>query len=62
MMKTELTKQTANQEGPGRTQDSGDMTPSVWGKNEFKVGQAPPESKTIKTGNSVDLVSGKHSC
>ncbi len=51
---------TENQMGPGRTQDSGDNTPSVWGKDgEFKVTQSKSESTAVKCGWSVDLDSGQ---
>ena len=55
----QLLKQTPNQEGPMHTQDSGDMTPSVWGKDEFKVGQAKSEGTAVKCDWSVDFKTGQ---
>ena len=54
----QLVKLTPMQEGPMHTQDSGDMTPSVWGKDEFKVGQAKSDSTSVKWDCSVSLDSG----
>jgi hypothetical protein len=55
----QLVKQTPNQEGPMHTQDSGDMTSSVWGKDgEFKVGQAKGEGTAVKCDWSVSLETG----
>lgn len=58
-----LVSQTANQMGPRNTQDSGDNTPSVWGKDgEFKVvvnkGEGAGQS-SVKCDWSVDLVTGQ---
>jgi hypothetical protein len=55
----QLLKQTPNQEGPMHTQDSGDMTPSVWGKDEFKVGQAKSDSTSVSIPYSVDCTTGQ---
>jgi hypothetical protein len=58
-----LVSQTEAQEGPMHTQDSGDMTPSVWGKADFPVmkskgeGGMAPTSLSIK--GSVDCSTGQ---
>jgi hypothetical protein len=60
--KNELTKQSENQEGPRHAEDSGDGTPSVWGKGGkgFSVGQSKSETGTAMSGREgVDFVSGK---
>ena len=55
----QLVKQTMTQEGPMHTQDSGEGSPSVWGKDgEFKVGQAKSEGTAVKCDWSVDFESG----
>jgi hypothetical protein len=58
----QLVKQTTNQEGPRNTQDSGDQTPSVWGKDgEFTVtknkGEGAGQSSLSYKG-SVDFETG----
>lgn len=58
-----LISQTQNQEGPMHTQDSGDMTPSVWGKADFPITVSIGESY-MKPGSpsipqSVDFNSGQ---
>ena len=59
----QLVKQTTEQEGPMHTQDSGDRTPSVWGKADFPVGKSKGEggmaSTAVKCDWSVDLSSGQ---
>lgn len=61
--KDQLCGQTANQRGPRQAQDSGDMTPSVWGKATHTVSTNKGESssglKSVSDPNSVDLVTGK---
>lgn len=55
-----LVTQTQNQMGPRNTQDSGDNTPSVWGKDgEFKVTSAKSGGTAVKCDWSVDLESGQ---
>jgi hypothetical protein len=62
----ELAAQTSNQQGPGRPEDSGDMTPSVWGKGgtEFPAGKAKGgEAGTDVSGReTVDLSTGEIHC
>ena len=58
----QLVKMTKDQESPRSTQDSGDQTPSVWGKADWKVGKASEGSTAVKTSYSVDFESGKHTC
>ena len=53
-----LVKLTDTQEGPRHTQDSGENTPSVWGKAEFAVGKAKSQSTDVSWGCAVDLKSG----
>ena len=61
----QLVKQTTEQEGPMHTQDSGDRTPSVWGKADFPVGKSKGEGGTASTAvsikGSVDLNTGEMS-
>lgn len=58
-----LIKLTQNQEGPMHVQDSGDQTPSVWGKEgQFAVGVNKGEGSgqsDVKCSWSVDLKSGQ---
>ena len=55
----QLVKQSTAQEGPMHTQDSGDQTPSVWGKAEgFTVGQAKNGGTAVKCDWSVSLETG----
>lgn len=58
-----LVKQTQNQEGPMHTQDSGDQTPSVWGKNaEFSVGVSKGEGvgqSSLSIKGSVNMKTGQ---
>ena len=58
-----LVKQSMEQEGPMHTQDSGDMTPSVWGKADFPVGKSKGEggmmSTSVKWDCAVDFKSGQ---
>ncbi len=58
----QLVKQTTTQEGPMHTQDSGDQTPSVWGKADFPVGKSKGEgglaSTSVSFKGSIDLNSG----
>lgn len=60
-----LVKQTTNQEGPRNTQDSGDQTPSVWGKDgEFSVTTSKGEGagqSSLSYKGSVDFNSGEMS-
>lgn len=60
-----LISQTTNQEGPRNTQDSGDGTPSVWGKADFPVGVSGGESYMKSTAvtipSGVDFNSGQMS-
>src|SRR5208337_5306632 len=49
-----LVTQNTNQEGPRHTQDSGDQTPSVWGKDgEFTVGKSKGEGGMMSTAVSI---------
>lgn len=61
----QLIKQTTNQMGPMHTQDSGDQTPSVWGKaGEFTVEKNKGEgtgSSSISYKGSVDFNTGSMS-
>jgi hypothetical protein len=58
----QLVKQTDAQEGPSRTQDSGEQTPSVWGKADFPVqvnkGEGGSPSTAVKCDWSVSLETG----
>jgi hypothetical protein len=58
-----LITQTYNQESPRSTQDSGDQTPSVWGKADFPVGVSGGESylksAAVSIPQSVDFNSGQ---
>lgn len=58
-----LISQTQNQEGPQHTQDSGDMTPSVWGKAGFpstvSIGESYIRSKPLAIPQSIDFTSGQ---
>jgi hypothetical protein len=60
----QLVKQTTEQEGPMHTQDSGEHTPSVWGKADFSVsknsGEGGMRSTAISIPCSVDFNSGQH--
>ena len=60
-----LVSQTQNQEGPQHTQDSGDMTPSVWGKADFPPGVSIGESyikpKAVTIPSGVDFETGQMS-
>ena len=59
----QLVKMSEAQESPRSTQDSGDQTPSVWGKADWKVGKSTGGGGTsVKTSYSVDLETGKHTC
>lgn len=58
----QLVKMSEAQESPRSTQDSGDQTPSVWCKSDWKVGKASQGSSAVKTSYSVDLETGKHTC
>ena len=49
----QLVKQTTEQEGPMHTQDSGDRTPSVWGKADFPVGKSKGEGGMASTSVSI---------
>jgi hypothetical protein len=50
----QLLKPTVNQDGPRHTQDSGENTPSVWGKDgEFKVEVSKGEGGTASTAVSI---------
>jgi len=56
----QLVKQTENQCGPRHTEDSGDNTPSVWGKVEgFTVSQAKSEGTALSIKGSVDFKTGQ---
>lgn len=58
--RNQLVKLTETQEGPMHTQDSGDNTPSVWGKVEgFAVSKSKSQSTSVSFKGSVDLVSGQ---
>ena len=61
----QLVKQTTTQEGPMHTEDSGDQTPSVWGKADFPVaknkGEGGMASTSVKCDWSVDLSTGQTS-
>lgn len=55
-----LVKLSMNQEGPRHAQDSGENTPSVWGKVDgFAVGKAKSQSTAVKCDWSVDLATGQ---
>ena len=58
-----LVKQTVNQEGPRHTQDSGENSPSVWGKDgEFTVQKNKGEGSggsAVKCDWAVDFKSGQ---
>ena len=55
----QLVKQTPNQWRPMGTQDSGDQTPSVWGKAEWTVGKSTGGAGTsVSCPVSVDLEKG----
>jgi hypothetical protein len=60
-----LMKLTQNQEGPMHTQDSGDQTPSVWGKTDgFTVQKSKGEGEggsSLSIKGSVDLKTGQMS-
>ena len=63
--KGQLVKQTMNQEGPRHSEDSGENTPSVWGKVE---GNTVQKSKgegeggsSLSIKGSVDLKTGQMS-
>lgn len=60
-MKTELLKPNQKMESPRNCEDSGDMTPSVWGKGgtKFAVSQANEGSSGVSFSEGVDLVTGK---
>jgi len=49
----QLVKQTTTQEGPMHTQDSGEGSPSVWGKADFPVGKNMGEGGTKSTALSI---------
>ena len=53
-----LVKLSPGQERPRHTQDSGDNTPSVWGKADWTVGKANEGSTSISCPVSVDLEKG----
>ena len=59
----QLVKQTTTQEGPMHTQDSGEGSPSVWGKADFPVGKSKGEggmaSTAVKCDWAVDFNSGQ---
>lgn len=58
----QLVKQTMTQEGPMHTQDSGDQTPSVWGKADFPVAKNAGEggpAGAVKCDWTVNLASGQ---
>ena len=62
----QLIKQSENQCGPRHTQDSGDNTPSVWGKDgEFTVGKSKGEggmaSTSVSFKGSVNFETGEMS-
>jgi hypothetical protein len=61
--RNQLVKQTTEQEGPMHTQDSGDMTPSVWGKADFPVGKSKGESgsspSAVSIKGSIDCSTGQ---
>lgn len=58
----QLVKQTTTQEGPMHTQDSGDQTPSVWGKADFPVGQAKSRGASMSyPRGGVDCKTGQMS-
>ncbi len=63
--KGQLVKQTMNQEGPRHTQDGGENTPSVWGKDgEFAVQKNKGEGEggsSLSIKGSVDLKTGQMS-
>ena len=58
-----LVKQSDDQESPRRTQDSGDQTPSVWGKAPWTVGVSKGESATpagsLSIPQSIDFSTGQ---
>lgn len=58
-----LVKQTMNQEGPRHAQDSGENTPSVWGKQDgFTVAKNKGEGEgqsNIKWDCAVDFKTGQ---
>jgi len=58
-----LVKQSTNQTGPRNTQDSGDQTPSVWGKDgEFPVQKSKGEGagqSNVSWNCTVDFNTGK---
>jgi hypothetical protein len=54
----QLVKQTESQEGPMHTQDSGDQTPSVWGKADFPV----MKNKGEGVGGSALSIKGSINC
>ena len=56
----QLVKQTDAQMSPRRVGDSGDQKPSVWGKDEWKVGKSSSEAGTsVSFKGSVDLKCGQ---
>jgi hypothetical protein len=64
--RNQLVKLTEMQEGPMHTQDSGDNTPSVWGKADFPVMKNKGESGTAPMAMSykrggVDFETGQMS-
>jgi hypothetical protein len=60
--KDELVKLSSGQQGPRRTQDEGDLTPSKWGKGDFSIGKNDEGGSSVSFDDSVDLVSGKIIC
>lgn len=62
----QLIKQSENQCGPRHTQDSGDNTPSVWGKDgEFTVtknkGESGSAPSSLSIKGSINLETGQMS-
>lgn len=60
--RNQLVKLTETQEGPMHTQDSGDNTPSVWGKVEgFSVSKSKSQSTSLSIKGSVNFETGQMS-